>query len=224
MTRCVGVDPQCPSAAALDDAASVLQSGGIVAYLTDTVYGLAVNAQQAQAVTGLFALKGRSSDKAIPLIIGGPEQLSSVAVCLPRRAEPLVSAFWPGPLTLLLCPRPNLPASLLGNSNRIGVRWPDSALSQGLALRVGGAITASSANRSGSGAAQNAAEVAEQLAPRVNLILDSGPAHDSQVSTVLDVTAEPPRIIREGRISRTAIESVLGRRIVSDRIERRGKP
>ena len=224
MTRCLGVNPQCPSPAALDDAASVLQHGGIVAYLTDTVYGLAVDARQPQAIAGLFALKGRSPDKAIPLIIGGPEQLSDVAADMPRHAELLMSAFWPGPLTLLFCPRPNLPASLLGNSKRIGVRWPDSALSQDLAMRVGGAITASSANRTGTGAARNAAEVTAQLAPRVNLILDSGTAHDPQVSTVLDVTTEPPRMFREGRVSQAAIELVLDCRIVSDRIERGIKP
>ena len=214
MTRCLGVDPQFPSPAALDDAASVLQRGGIVAYLTDTVYGLAVAARQPQAVAGLFALKGRSPDKAIPLIIGGPQQLPDVAADLPRRAEPLMEAFWPGPLTLLFFPRSNLPAALLGHSERIGVRWPDSALSQGLALRVGGAITASSANRSGATAARNAAEAAAQLAPRVDLILDSGNARNPQVSTVLDVTTEPPRMIREGRVPQAAIESVLDCRIV----------
>ena len=165
MTRCIAVDPQCPSEAALDDAAAVLRAGGIVAYLTDTVYGLAVDARQRRAVAGLFALKGRSPDKAVPLIIGGPQQLADVAVDLPRHAQPLMSAFWPGPLTLLLRPQPDLPASLLGASDRIGVRWPDSALSQGLALRLGGAITASSANRSGAPAALNAGEAAAQLAP-----------------------------------------------------------
>ena len=193
MTRCIAVDPQCPAAAALDDAAAVLRAGGIVAYLTDTVYGLAVDARQQHAIAGVFALKGRSPDKAVPLIIGGPEHLSGVAVELPRPAQPLMSAFWPGPLTLLFRPQPDLPASLLGDSERIGVRWPDSALSQGLALRVGGAITASSANRSGAPAALNAAEVAAQLAPRLDLILDGGAAGNPQVSTVLDVTARNRR-------------------------------
>ena len=224
MTRCVGVNPRCPSPAALDDAASVLRGGGIVAYLTDTVYGLAVDARQPQAIARLFALKGRSPDKAVPLIIGGLEQLSDVAVDLPHHAEPLMSAFWPGPLTLLFCPQPGLPASLLGNSRRIGVRWPDSALSQGLALGVGGAITASSANRSGARAALNAAEAAAQLAPRLDLILDSGPAQNPQVSTVLDITAEPPRLIREGRVPQSAIESVLDCRIGPYLMERGRKP
>ena len=220
MTRCVKVDPQCPASGVLDDAASILRRGGIVAYLTDTVYGLAVNARLPQAIAGLYALKGRSSDKAIPLIIGAPEQLSDVAVAWPRRAEALMAAFWPGPLTLLLSPHPNLPATLLGNTGRIGVRWPDSPLSQGLALRVGSAITASSANRSGAAAALSAAEVEVQLAPDVDLILDAGRANEPQVSTILDITVEPPRMIRAGRIPQEAIESVLGCGITKNRTEK----
>lgn len=210
MTRCVKVDPQCPAAGVLDHAASVLRHGGLVAYLTDTIYGLAVDARLPQAIAGLYARKGRSSDKAIPLIIGAPEQLAEVAVALPPCAESLMAAFWPGPLTLLLPPHPNLPAALLGNTGRIGVRWPDSPLSQGLALRVGGAITASSANRSGAATALSAAEVQAQLAPNVDLILDAGSTHESQASTVLDITVEPPRLIRAGKIPQEAIESVLG--------------
>ena len=220
MTRCVKVDPQCPALGVLDDAASILRRGGIVAYLTDTVYGLAVNARLPQAIAGLYALKGRSSDKAIPLIIGAPEQLSDVAVAWPRRAESLMAAFWPGPLTLLLSPHPNLPATLLGNTGRIGVRWPDSPLSQGLALRVGSAITASSANRSGAAAALSAAEVEVQLAPDVDLILDAGRANEPQVSTILDITVEPPRMIRAGRIPQEAIEFVLGCGITKNRTEK----
>ena len=223
MTRVRQMDPQRPSGAVLDDAASVLQRGGIVAYLTDTVYGLAVDARLPQAIASLYGLKGRPSDKAIPLIIGAPEQLSGVALALPPCAEALMAAFWPGPLTLLLSPHPNLPAALLGNTGRIGVRWPDSPLSQGLALRVGGAITASSANRSGAAAALSAAEVEAQLAPDIDLILDAGAARNPQVSTVLDVTVEPPRLIRAGRISRAAIDSVLGCGITKNRMEKGGK-
>ena len=220
MTRCVRIDPQCPASAVLDDAASVLRRGGIVAYLTDTVYGLAVDARLPQAIASLYALKGRSSDKAIPLIIGAPEQFPDVAVALPRCAESLMAAFWPGPLTLLVSPHCNLPATLLGNTGRVGVRWPDSPLSQGLALRVGGAITASSANRSGAAAALSAAEVEAQLAPDVDLIIDAGCANEPQVSTVLDITVEPPRMIRAGKIPQAAIESVLGCGIAKNRTEK----
>ena len=220
MTRCARIDPHRPSGAVLDAAAAVLRDGGIVAYLTDTVYGLAADARLPQAIDGLYALKGRSSDKAIPLIIGAPAQLSGVAAVLPGCAESLMAAFWPGPLTLLLLPHPNLPAALLGDTGRIGVRWPASPLSQGLALRIGGAITASSANRSGGAAALSAAEVEAQLAPDVDLVLDAGAAHNPQVSTVLDVTVEPPRLVRAGRISQQAIEAVLGCGIVTARTEK----
>lgn len=220
MTRCARIDPQCPSGGLLDDAASVLQRGGIVAYLTDTVYGLAAAARLPQAIGRLYDLKGRSTDKAIPLIIGAPAQLSEVAVDLPRRAESLMAAFWPGPLTLLLSPHPKLPTALLGNTGRIGVRWPDSPLSQGLALRLGGAITASSANRSGAAAALSAAEVMAQLAPGVDLVLDAGSADAPQVSTVLDITVEPPLMIRQGRIPQDAIEAVLGCQMAKNRTEK----
>ncbi len=220
MTRCAKIDPHCPSGAVLEDAAAVLWRGGSVAYLTDTVYGLAVDTRQPQAIAGLYALKGRSSDKAVPLIIGAPAQLSDVAVALPPCAEVLMAAFWPGPLTLLLPPHPDLLAPLLGNTGRIGVRWPDSPLSQALALRVGSAITASSANRADADAALNAAEVEAQLAPDVDLILDAGTAHNPQVSTVLDITVEPPRMIRTGRISQVEIESVLGSGILTNRPEK----
>lgn len=223
MTRCIQVDPRCPDSDALDDAASLLRRGGIVAYLTDTVYGLAVDARLPQAIASLYVLKGRSSDKAMPLIVGAPEQLSDVAVGLPRCAEPLMAAFWPGPLTLLLPAHPSLPDALLGNTERIGVRWPNSPLSQGLALRVGGAITASSANRSGAAAALSAAEVEAQLAPDVDMIIDAGRANESQVSTVLDITVEPPRMIRAGKIPQAAIESVLGCRVAKNRTEKGGK-
>ena len=91
MTRCIAVDPQRPSPAALEDAASVLRNGGVVAYLTDTVYGLAVDARQRQAIAGLFALKGRSPDKAVPLIIGAMEQLANIAADVPPRAQPAPS-------------------------------------------------------------------------------------------------------------------------------------
>ena len=219
MTHCSRIDPLYPSAEVVRDAAAVLQRGGIVAYLTDTVYGLAVDARLPRAIADLYALKGRSSDKALPLIIGAPEQLPAIAGAVPRCAESLMTAFWPGPLTLVLPPHPNLPVSLLGDTGCVGVRWPDSPLSQGLALGVGGAITASSANRSGAAAALSAADVKAQLAPDVHLILDAGVANGSQVSTVLDITVEPPRLIRAGRISQEVIESVLGCEIATTRKE-----
>ncbi len=209
MTRLLAVHPDNPEPAVLEEAVMVLRQGGVVAYPTDTVYGLAVDVLQHEAIAHLYAVKGRPSTKALPVIIGDLAQLSQVALPPSAMAERLMARFWPGPLTLLFLPHPAIPPLLLGNSTAIGVRWPASRLSQGLAQGLGGAITASSANRSGAAAALSAMEVARQLA--VDLILDGGTVTSAEVSTVLDLYSDPPRILRPGKIPQEILETVLGR-------------
>ncbi|MEE9149045.1 MAG: L-threonylcarbamoyladenylate synthase [Candidatus Tectomicrobia bacterium] len=210
MSRCLPLDPSAPDAAVIQEAAGVLRHGGVVAYPTDTVYGLAVDAMNETAIARLYAIKRRPVEKALPLIIGALAQLTQVSAGVPSRAEPLIASFWPGPLTLLLEPHERVPALLLGNSDRIGVRWPHALISQQLALAVGRAITASSANISGAPVALCASEVVAQLAPTVDLILDGGPVPSAAVSTILDVTVDPPCLLRAGKIAPSAIEAVLG--------------
>ena len=204
--------PHCAPAtpAALRQAIDVLRQGGVVAYPTDTVYGLAVDATNAKAIARLYEVKGRPDAKAVPLIIGDMGQLDEVAVAPSPLAQQLMAAFWPGPLTLLLQPCEALPAALRGDSPRIGVRWPAAPLSQALARQFGHAITATSANRSGAPAALSAAETARQLGASVDFILDGGRAESAEVSTVLDVVSEPPRILRAGKISQRDIEAIAG--------------
>ena len=125
--------PRCAPATmapALRQAVDVLRQGGVVAYPTDTVYGLAVDATNAEAIARLYEVKGRPDDKAVPLIIGDMGQLDEVAIAASPLAQQLMAAFWPGPLTLLLQPCETLPATLRGDSPRIGVRWPGAMLSQ----------------------------------------------------------------------------------------------
>ena len=191
----------------------VLQGGGVVAYPTDTVYGLAVDAMNAAAVARLYAVKQRPAEKALPLIIGDLGQLAQVVASLPASAERLIAAFWPGPLTLVMAPHARVPASVLGDSGRVGVRWPAAAVSQQLALALGRAITASSANRSGAAAALTATEVVTQLDAAVDLLLDGGTMPSAHVSTVLDVTVDPPVLLRAGKIPSPAIEAILGCRL-----------
>ena len=217
MTRLLAVDPEQPAAAVCAAAVAVLQRGGVVAYPTDTVYGLAVDALRPEAIARLYAVKGRPESKALPVIIGALKQLDLVVATVPATAARLMAAFWPGPLTLLLPPHRRIPAALLGESDRIGVRWPASTISQQLALGLGGAITASSANRSGVPAALTAAEVMTQLAPAVDLVLDAGAVTSPVVSTILDVTVEPPCLYRPGKIAQQAIEAVLGYRIDTEK-------
>lgn len=213
MTRCLTIDPQCPDPVVIAEAVTVLQQGGVLAYPTDTVYGLAVDVWQPEAIARLYAVKGRPAAKALPVIIGALTQLTQLVTSLSVNAQRLIEVFWPGPLTLLLPPHESVPPGLLGDSDRIGIRWPNSMLNQQLALGVGGAITASSANRSGVPVALSAAEVVAQLAPSLDLILDGGPVTNPEVSTILDVTGDLPCLLRAGRISVAAIEAVLGTRI-----------
>jgi L-threonylcarbamoyladenylate synthase len=112
MSRCLAIAPEAPQAALLQEAVCVLQQGGVVAYPTDTVYGLAVDATNVAAIARLFTAKQRPGDKAIPLIIGDRSQLSQVAATILPGAERLMQAFWPGPLTLLFEPQSGLPAEL----------------------------------------------------------------------------------------------------------------
>jgi L-threonylcarbamoyladenylate synthase len=219
MARLLAVDPQCPAPAVLAEALAVLRRGGVVAYPTDTVYGLAVDAMRPDAIARLYTVKGRPESKALPVIIGALPQLAAVAATVPAMAERLIAAFWPGPLTLLLLPHPRVPAALLGDSDRIGVRWPASMISQQLAVGLGGAITASSANRSGAPAALTAADVIAQLAPTVDLVLDAGAVTSPVVSTILDVTVEPPCVYRPGKIAQHALEAVLGYRVAQKKVD-----
>ncbi len=197
------------------EAVDVLRRGGVVAYPTDTVYGLAVDATNVAAIARLYEVKGRPDAKALPLIIGDTGQLAEVAATVPPRAEKLMAAFWPGPLTLLFEPHEALPAQLCGASPRIGVRWPAAVLSQQLAQALGHAITATSANRSGATAALTAEAVAGQLGTAIDLILDGGRAESAEVSTVLDAVAVTPCVLRPGKISSRAIEAALGGAVVS---------
>lgn len=213
MPHYLAVDPRCPEPRLIQEAALVLQGGGVVAYPTDTVYGLAVDAMNAAAVARLYAVKQRPAEKALPLIIGDLGQLAQVVARLPASAERLIAAFWPGPLTLVMAPHARVPTPVLGDSGRVGVRWPAAAVSQQLALALGRAITASSANRSGAAAALTAAEVVTQLDAAVDLLLDGGTMPSAQVSTILDVTIDPPALLRAGKIPSSAIEAVLGCRL-----------
>ena len=215
MGLCRVLDPTCPDPLTIQEAARILQRGGVVAYPTDTVYGLAVDAFNEAAVARLYAVKQRSADKAFPLIIGEPGQLAHVCAHIPRIAARLIDAFWPGPLTLLLEPHACVPALIRGDSPRIGVRWPASPISQALAVATGRAITASSANLSGRPAALCAADVVAHLASVVDVVLDGGAVVSPEVSTILDVLAEPPRIVRAGKVRQQALEDVLGKRIVT---------
>ena len=195
------------------EAARVLTAGGVVAFPTDTVYGIAVALDTPGGIERLFAAKQRPLDKAIALLIADASQASELGEMNPA-AKALADAFWPGALTLVLPLRPDrsLPAALTGDATiahqKVGLRVPDHDAPRALARAVG-PLPTTSANRSGEPEAHDADELQAQLGPALDLILDGGPAHGGPASTVVDTTTEPVRILREGAISLDRIDACL---------------
>jgi L-threonylcarbamoyladenylate synthase len=180
-------------------AARILRDGGVVAYPTDTLYGLAVDPRSADAVRRLFAAKGRDSSLAIPLIASTLEQAQQ-AGDLSESHVRLAAAFWPGPLTIVVPARPAIARELLGGGSTIAVRVPAHAAATALAAEMGFCITSTSANRSGQVPATTADRVALDLADVVDLVLDGGPSRGGLPSTIVEITPHGPRLVRAGAV------------------------
>lgn len=189
-------------------ATEVIREGGVVAYPTDTLYGLGVNPFIRNHVIKLLEVKRRPLEKGIPLLVGSVHDAERIVNFTPE-ARFLVKTFWPGPLTIVLTQREPLPDELSGGRGSIGVRLPAHPLPQRIARMIGGAITGTSANISGREPAKTAEEVLEQLGNSVSLILDGGKTKGAP-STVIDMTRKPPVIVREGVIPKKRILEVLG--------------
>lgn len=194
--------------AATKHAAKVLRAGGIVAYPTDTVYGLGANVFSPEALDKVMDAKQRPDEKSLPVLIGDRGHLRELVISVPPSAEGLIDAFWPGALTIVLLKQEGL-SPLLGETT-LAVRQPNHTAIQALLAAAGFPITGTSANLSGRPPATTAEEAEDQLGGAVDLILDGGPAPGNTPSTVIDCTAEPARILREGAVTRSALAAVLG--------------
>jgi L-threonylcarbamoyladenylate synthase len=184
---------------AITRALAVLKAGGLVAFPTDTVYGVGALAFDGKAIESIYAAKDRPVEKAIPVLIDAVEDLEKVAIDIPEAAHRLASRFWPGPLTILVPKRPDLPESVSATAT-VGVRIPDHELARTL-LRAAGPMAVTSANISGAQSPVDAAEVYEQLKGRIPLIIDGGKTPGGIPSTLVDCTARALKILREGPIS-----------------------
>lgn len=212
MRRLQPIDPHHPDPGLVFRAAELIRAGELVAYPTETFYGLGADARSLRAVEKVFEAKGRPERMALPLIAADE---GSVMLCVrefPESARRLAAAFWPGALTLVLPASASLPPRLLGGGHTVGVRISPHPVAGALARVVGGPIVATSANLSGQAAPQSAAEVEEAIGEALALILDGGETHGGLASTVLDLTVDPPRVIRSGAVPIAAIGQVLGRR------------
>lgn len=199
--RLLSIHPSRPNPAILAEAAAVIRAGGVVAYPTETFYGLGADPRSAKGVAAVFAAKGRAAGEALPLIAADVAAVERLLGKLSPLAARLVSRFWPGPLTLVVPLRPGILAEgVSAGRDTIAVRVSDHPVARALADAAGGLITSTSANRSGEPPAVDAASVASTLGERIDLIIDAGAAEGLAPSTLVDVTADVPRLVRPGRV------------------------
>jgi len=194
------------------EAAAALRRGGLVAYPTETLYGLGALAGDAAAVARLAAAKGRPDGKPMPLLAADLAQLEQVAALDPLSRR-LGEAFWPGPLTLVVPAAAGLPGPILGGGRTVGVRVTSGAVAAALCRAAGGALVATSANLAGQPPVARAEALDPALCARLDLVLDGGPAPGGPPSTVVAVEGERLVLLRAGAIEVAAIEAAAGRRV-----------
>ncbi|GAA2447907.1 L-threonylcarbamoyladenylate synthase [Streptomyces macrosporus] len=194
----------------IEKAAGVLRTGGLVAFPTETVYGLGANAEDPAAVSRIFQVKGRPPSHPLIVHIGGAEHLDDWVEDVPATARLLAERFWPGPLTLVLRRGPRVPLEATGGLQTVAVRVPDHPVALGLLATFGGGVTAPSANRFGQVSPTTANHVRAELGDAVDFVLDGGPCQVGVESTIVDTTGEIPSILRPGGVTREALEAVLG--------------
>lgn len=196
-------------------AAQLLAEGKLVALPTETVYGLAADAFQAAAVHANYEAKGRPDTKPLNVLVDEMPMVEKVCKGIPPDAYKLAEAFWPGPLTMILWGSGALPAIVPAGGDTQGVRCPDHRDTLAVIRALGKPLACPSANLSGCPSPKCAADVLAQLGGRIDAVLDGGPCTVGVESTILDLTTEPPRILRQGGLPRAEIERVLGREVAS---------
>lgn len=194
---------------ALSQVAEELKQGKLVAFPTDTVYGVGVAAFNREAVARLYEVKRRARYKPIPILVTGPEQLHLVAREVNPLARKLIERFWPGALTLVLPRHPNVPAAIGGGGDTIAVRMPGHVLTLALIQEVGSPLATTSANLSGRDSPLDAQQVAFNLGGRIDVILDAGPCPGGVDSTVVDTTGGVVRVLRETAIPARLIREAV---------------
>lgn len=185
--------------ARIDDAAAALRRGGVIAYPTETFYGLGALARDAAALARLAAAKGRPEGKPLPLLAADLAAVEEVAILSPR-ARALAARFWPGPLTLVLPARPGVPAPITAGTGTVGIRVPGSEVARRLAAAAGGALVSTSANLSGEPPPARVEELSAALRARIDGVLDAGATPGGLASTVVVVGAEGVTLVRAGAV------------------------
>ena len=203
----IRVDTSGDFQSAIGRAADILLDGGLVAFPTESFYGIAVDIRNDAAIKRLFSAKGRSGNSPVLILIGSLESLDPYVEQIPPVALRLIEKFWPGGLTLVFRASSKVSPLLTGGTQKIGIRLSSHPVATALARTIDAPISGTSANISGRPGCRNAQEVLESLGSRVDLILDGGETAGKIGSTVLDVTEQPPRILRDGIVSREQLKA-----------------
>jgi L-threonylcarbamoyladenylate synthase len=209
-TRLRPLDPEAPDPATLAEAAALLRAGGLVAFPTETVYGLGAHALDAAAVRRIFAAKGRPAYNPLIVHVGTIAAARALVTAWPATAQALAERFWPGPLTLVLPKQPMVPDEVTAGRDTVAVRLPAHPVARALLAAAGIPVAAPSANRFTELSPVTAAQVARSLGDGVDLILDGGQTTVGIESTVVDCSVTPPVLLRPGTLTRAALEAVVG--------------
>ncbi|MFN4260751.1 MAG: L-threonylcarbamoyladenylate synthase [Gemmataceae bacterium] len=209
-TEIIAIDAQQPDETVITHAAEIVRRGGLVAFPTETVYGLGADALNVEAVTRLFAAKGRPAINPVIVHVASATAAQALVADWPATAARLANCFWPGPLTLVLPKRPEIPSAVSAGLPTVGLRVPAHPVALALIRAARLPIAAPSANRSTCLSPTQAGHVLRGLQGRIDLLLDAGPTAGGLESTVLDLTTVPPRLLRPGLVSPAALEEVIG--------------
>ena len=210
ITKTVQIDENKIDAALIEEAGEIIKSGGLVAFPTETVYGLGGDALNPESSKKIYAAKGRPSDNPLIVHIYRIEDLEKVAKSVSDNARKVIDAFWPGPLTLIFEKTDAVPKETTGGLDTVAVRFPIHPTAMAFIEAAGGFVAAPSANLSGRPSPTLAKYVCEDLNGRVDMIIDGGNIPIGLESTIVDMTSEVPMILRPGFVSKEMLEEVLG--------------
>ncbi len=213
MPRIMYIDPLKPDMGKIEEAVEILRRGGVVAFPTETVYGLGADAYNPRAVKRIFEVKGRPADNPVILHISSLDMLSEVAEDIGGDITDILKILWPGPFTMILRKRPSVPNEVTAGLPLVAVRMPAHPIALTLIDRLGRPVAAPSANRSGKPSPTAAEHVIEDLGDAVDLVIDGGETFLGVESTIVDLTRDPPVLLRPGPMDPEYLERVLGRKI-----------
>lgn len=209
MTTIIKINPEKPEPEKIDEAVAILKNGGVIGFPTETFYGLGADASNEEAIGKIFDVKGRDFNNPILVVIGDLAHTDLFADGIPAQARPLMRRFWPGPVTILFRASAAVSSRLTAGTEKIGIRLTSHPIAREIARKLGGPLTATSANLTGAPECSSASDVLVQLKGRIDGVVDGGLTPGGKGSTIVDATVSPAAVLREGVIPAALIRDTL---------------